>query len=144
MEKWITIGGSLCQEALWGHKIYGLSVREDFSWSPAGFLPWTCPSYHSPGFTHLRSFSSAHLVPGSVGEAGAGQAVSLLSGGLEIGWGGKIHFGTGWTTKGLMDLGLILMEFAKLKGNSGTESYLQIRVPYLQCLYCWCHLLRMG
>lgn len=104
-EKWITIGGSLCQEALWGHKIYGFSVPEDFSWSWAGFLPQTCPSYHSAGFTRLRSFSSARLVPGSVGEAGAVQAVSLLSGGREVCWGGEIRFGTGWTTKELMDLG---------------------------------------
>jgi len=47
-------------------------------------------------FTWLHTFTELLFCPPCARlSAGAGQAVSLLSGGLEIGWGGKIHFGTG-------------------------------------------------
>lgn len=83
----------MCQEALRGHKIYGLSVQEDFSGQPGWLLASGMPKL---SFTWLHMFTElpfcTHLVPGSVGEEGAVQAVSLLARGLEICWGGEIYF----------------------------------------------------
>lgn len=103
--------------------------------SEAGFLPRVCQSYHSLDFTGRQSFPSASTSCWALWEEGVGRAVSLLTGDLE---------GRGDVFWSVMGLGKQIHSNEKLKGRSYTGSYLQIRVPSLQCLHHRCHLLDWG
>lgn len=95
-------------------------MHEDFSWSRLAF----CLG-HAQAIIHLASHVyRACLLPTLCQAQWGGravQAVSVLSGGLEICWGGEIHLYR-WTTKELMDLGKQIHTngVSKIKGKSGT------------------------